>query len=76
MPRSWLMKSMVVRLRALDVDQELGDRRLHRDVERGDRLVGDHHLRGAGEGAGDADALLLAAGELARHPRGRRRGAA
>ena len=64
------MKSMVVRLVALDVHQELGDRRLHRDVERRDRLVGDHHLRRAGEGAGDADALLLPARELARHAAG------
>ena len=30
---------------ALDLHEQLGDRRLHRDVERGDRLVGDHHAR-------------------------------
>ena len=55
---------------ALDVHQQFGDGRLHRDVERRDRLVGDHDLGVAGEGAGDADALLLAAGELARHAGG------
>jgi hypothetical protein len=32
------------------------------EVARG--LVGEEHGRGAGEGAGDGDALLLAAGEL------------
>ena len=64
------MNSIVVAMLALDVHQQLGDGGLHRDVERGDRLVGDHDLRRAGEGAGDADALLLAARELARHPFG------
>ncbi len=70
MPRSWLMKSSVVRWLALDVGEELGDRGLDRDVERRDRLVGDDDGGAAGEGAGDADALLLAAGELARPARG------
>ena len=52
---------------ALDVHQQLGDRRLHRHVERRDRLVGHHHLGVAGKGPGHADALLLAARQLARH---------
>ena len=53
--------------------------RLHADVERGDRLVGDEQVRLERDGAGDADALPLAAGELVRvaapraPPAGRRR---
>ena len=43
-----------------------GDRRLHRHIERRDRLVGHHHAGIAAEGAGDADALLLSARQLAR----------
>ena len=39
----------------------LGDQR----IERRGRLVADDHVRLGGERAGDADALLLAAGELA-----------
>jgi hypothetical protein len=37
---------------------------LHRDVERRHRLVTDDELRRGGERARDADALLLAAGQL------------
>ena len=33
-------------------------------VERGERLVEEEELRPGGEGAGEGDALLLAAGEL------------
>ena len=51
---------------ALDLHQELGPRRLDRDVKGGDRLVGDHHLGVAGKRPGDADPLLLPARELAR----------
>ena len=51
---------------ALQVAQQVQDLRLDRHVERGDRLVGDDHLRLQGERAGDADALPLAAGELVR----------
>ena len=40
----------------------LGDQR----IERGGRLVADDEIGLGGERAGDADALLLAAGELAR----------
>jgi hypothetical protein len=40
--------------------------RLHADVERAHRLVADHQLRLAGKGAGDGDALALAAAELVR----------
>ncbi len=54
----------------LNVGQQAGYRGLHRYIERRDRLVGDHHRRVAGEGAGDADALLLAAGQLTRFAEG------
>src|SRR5204863_3974435 len=40
--------------------------RLDRFVERGDRLVEDHHARPGGQRAGDIDALLLPAGQLVR----------
>ena len=51
---------------ALQVAQQVEDLRLDRDVERGDRLVGDDHLRLQRERARDADALALAARELVR----------
>src|SRR6185295_19605481 len=38
----------------------------HFRVERGSGLVEQHHFRAHGESAGDGDALLLAAGKLAR----------
>ncbi|GAA2932987.1 hypothetical protein GCM10020221_30950 [Streptomyces thioluteus] len=50
----------------IEVAQQLEDRAGGLRVERGRRLVGEQHLGVAGQGAGDADALLLAAGELAR----------
>ena len=50
----------------LQVVEQVDDLRLDRDVECGDRLVGDDQLRVQREGAGDADALALAAGELVR----------
>ncbi|CRX24549.1 hypothetical protein PAERUG_P54_1_London_24_VIM_2_04_13_04031 [Pseudomonas aeruginosa] len=40
--------------------------RLHRDVQRRDRFVGDDQLRVERQRAGDAEALALAAGELVR----------
>ena len=51
---------------ALQVAQQVEDLRLDRDVERGDRLVGDDQLGLQRDRAGDADALALAAGELVR----------
>ena len=48
------------------LDQEVEDLGLDRDVERADRLVADDELRLDGEGASDADALPLPAGELVR----------
>ena len=54
----------------LQVEQQIADLRLDRDVERRDAFVGDDHLRIERQRAGDADALALAAGEfmrIARH---------
>ena len=52
----------------LHVLEQVDDLRLHGDVERGDRLVGDDQLGPQRKCAGDADALALAAGELVREP--------
>ena len=46
--------------------QQVEDLRLHRDVERRGRLVGDQQLGLAGERDGDRHALAHAAGELVR----------
>ena len=51
---------------ALQVLHQVDDLRLHRDVERRDRLVADDEARLDGERARDADALALAAGEFVR----------
>ena len=59
----------------LHVLEQVEDLRLHRHVERGDRLVADDQLRLGRDRAGDRDALALAAGELVRAPvAGLRRG--
>ncbi len=50
-------------LKALEQLQDLG---LHGHVERGRRLVGDQQRRIAGQGDGDRNALLLAAGQFVR----------
>ena len=50
----------------LDVLQQLDNLRLHGDVERGGRLVGDQQVGLVGERHGDHDALALAAGQLVR----------
>ena len=50
----------------LQVEQQVQDLRLDRDVERRDRLVGHDELGVQRQRAGDADALALAAGELVR----------
>jgi hypothetical protein len=51
---------------ALQVLQQVDDLRLHRNVERGDRLVADDEGRPQRERACDPDALPLAAGEFVR----------
>ena len=48
---------------ALEVHEQVEDLALHGDVERGDRLVADDERGLQGQGARDADALQLAAGE-------------
>ena len=50
----------------LQVLQQLQDLRLHGDVERGRRLVGDEQVGAVGERHGDHHALALAARELMR----------
>src|SRR4051812_44525549 len=50
----------------LQLLEQVDDLRLDRDVERGDRLVGDDELRLQRDRARHADALALAAGELVR----------
>ena len=49
--------------------QQLQQHRLHRDVERGRRLIQHQQARPARHGASDADAGLLAARELMRKAR-------
>ena len=60
------MKRYETRCSAWQLDEQVEDRGLHRDVERRGRLVADDELRVARERAGDRDALLEAAGELHR----------
>ena len=50
----------------LQVDQQVDDLRLDRDVERRHRLVADDQVGAERQRAGDADALALAAGEFVR----------
>ncbi len=52
--------------RALEIGEERENLRLHRDVERGGRLIGDDECGIAGERGGNHDALAHAAGELVR----------
>ena len=52
----------------LQVLEQVDDLGLDRHVKRGDRLVGDDQLGPQRQGAGDPDALPLAAGELVRVP--------
>ena len=72
--RSCAMNSMVRPKALLQVLDQIEHLRLHRHVERRDRLVGDDEVRLDGERAGDADALALAAGELVREAPRRARG--
>ncbi|OEV00489.1 hypothetical protein AN217_24795 [Streptomyces qinglanensis] len=52
----------------LNLLEQVDDLGLDGDVQRRDRLVGHDQLRLQGQGAGDADPLALAAGELVREP--------
>ena len=51
---------------ALEIGEQVDDLGLHAHVESRDRLVADHELRLHDEGAGNVDALALAARELVR----------
>ncbi len=66
MPRSWVMNSIARPVSAFSWARSSQDLRLHGDVERRRRLVGDQQVRLVGERHGDHDALALAAGELVR----------
>ena len=72
MPRSWVMNSIAMPSRVCMSLSSFEDLRLHGDVERGGRLVGDQQVGLVGERHRDHHALALAAGELmriAREPR-------
>ena len=49
-----------------EVLQQVQHLRLHRDIQRRDRFIADDQPGPAGQGAGDGDALALAAGEFMR----------
>ena len=53
-------------MRVAQVGHQVEHLRLHRDVERAHRLVGDDQLGPRDQRAGDGDALSLAAGEFVR----------
>ena len=50
---------------ALQIEEQLADRRLHGHVERGERLIAENEFRRGEESPGDRDPLLLPAGKLA-----------
>ena len=75
--RSWATNRIGQAEPALQLEQQVDDLRLHRDVEGGDQLVGDQAFGLERKGPGDADPLALAARELVRiavapHRRGSR----
>ena len=77
-PRSWVIDDQRGVELALQVAHQVEDLRLHGDVQRGGRLVGDQQLGVAGQRHGDHRALAHAAGELVRvvvDPRSRLRDA-
>ena len=51
---------------APEVEEQIQDLRLDRNIERGHRLVADQHIGPHGQRAGDGHALPLPAGELVR----------
>ena len=66
MPRSWVMNSIDMPSRVCMSLSSFEDLRLHGDVERGGRLVGDQQVGLVGERHRDHHALALAAGQLVR----------
>ena len=65
------MNSIAMPSRVCSSFKQLEDLRLHGDVERGGRLVGDQQVGLIGERHRDHHALALAAGELVRIARQR-----
>ena len=65
-PRSWVMKIMAMPASACSSLQQAEHLRLHRDIERRGRLVGDQHRGLAGDRHGDHHALAHAARQLMR----------
>ena len=65
-PMSWVMNTMAEPWLRLQLADEIEDLRLHRDVERGRRLVGDQQRGIAGQRHGDHRALAHAARQLVR----------
>ena len=65
-PRSWVMMSTPAPVTSRAVLQHVEDLRLHRDVQRGGRLVADDQVGVVGDRDGDDDALALTAGQLVR----------
>ena len=63
--------TIVVPCFSVDLEEELVHRAARRRVEVAGRLVGEHELRRQDQRAREGDALLLAAGELARAVRAR-----
>ena len=62
---SWVMRTRPAGV-ALQLVHQVEHLRLHGDVERGGRLVGEEQVGVAGERDGDHDALAHAAGEFVR----------
>ena len=60
----------------LQVQQQVDNLRLDRDIERADRLIRDQDLRFGGQGARDANPLALSSGKCRRVGRSRGRGQA
>ncbi len=61
--RPWLMNRKVEAEILLQLDEQVQHLRLHRDVERRDRLVQHQDVGPQHQRAGDGDAPALAAGE-------------
>jgi hypothetical protein len=64
---SWVMRMIAGAVLPLQLSHQLQHLRLHGDVERRRRLVGDQHLGAAGQRHGDHHPLAHAAGQLVRN---------
>ena len=65
-PRSWVIRMIAEWNSRLEVGEQVQDLRLHGDVQRGGRLVGDQQRRVVDQGHRDHRPLAHAAGELVR----------